>query len=273
MVTTCQKLVTTLLHHVEAFLLTADIFEGGLHTRRWLLEFLLTEAAFSQVLLVARFTGMIRLRITLRAEVFAASVTSDTESGEMLGGFASQRHSLIVLLSLNNFTGHHFHYIVATACNKVGVLLDDLQRLILFNISTLLGRKELIELAWRNRSLATRTADFFAVRQLFHACFTQTVYMHLMEAVRRLEHCHIVVLHVDIKYNFLAEFTQLIFTFSLQLHIECLSPLTLGWRHELVQITCIDHFSLFLFFALLLVAHESFARLHRLILFKLRIAA
>ena len=76
-----MRLITTLLHHVEAFLLSAHVLERWLHTRRWLLELFLTIATLGHILLIARLTSVIRLSVTLGTEVLAAAIASDTVSG------------------------------------------------------------------------------------------------------------------------------------------------------------------------------------------------
>ena len=162
-VTTLQSLITTLLHHIEAFLLTAHVLERGLHTRRWLLELFLTEAALGQVLLIARLASVIRLSITLGTEVLAAAIASDTVSRQVLSGFLRERRALVVLLTLNHLTGHHLHDIIAAARNKVRVLFHNLLRLVLLDLCAFIRGKELVKLSGRNWSLATRTLDFLAV--------------------------------------------------------------------------------------------------------------
>jgi len=118
---TRQQLVTTLLHQVEAFRISADVPKSWLHTWRWLLELSLTEAADFGVVLVTGFTCMIWLIITACTKVFLTLITPYSIVCHMYRSLFGNGVTLVIFLSFDDFTRDELHDVAALAANEIWI--------------------------------------------------------------------------------------------------------------------------------------------------------
>jgi hypothetical protein len=118
---TRQQLVTTLLHKVEAFWISADVPKSRFHTWRWLLELSLTEAADFGIVLVTSFTCMIWLIVTACTEVFLTLITPYSIVCHMYSCLFGNGVTLVIFLSFNDFTRDELHNVAALTANEIWI--------------------------------------------------------------------------------------------------------------------------------------------------------
>ena len=90
----------------------------------------MAESAHSRIILITRFTDMVRLRVTLCTEVFLALITPDSVVGHVDSCLLGYEVSLIVLLPLDNFSRNELHDISTLTAHEVRVGLYNLHGLV-----------------------------------------------------------------------------------------------------------------------------------------------
>lgn len=76
------------------------------------------------------------------------------------------------------------------------------------------------------------TVHVFVIRQFGNRHFSQAIDVDLVEAIRGLEHGHVVVFQFLLGYLFVAELTKTIFFLLLNLLVVCSRSLSLPHIHE-----------------------------------------
>ena len=125
------QLIASLVNEVDTLRLPAYIFEGFLHARRGLSELLLAVPAASSDVLVASLSNVVWLGLAAGAKVLRTLMAPDSELGHVTGCFLRQKLPLVILLPSLDFAWYELHNVTALAGNHVGILLDNLDFLVL----------------------------------------------------------------------------------------------------------------------------------------------
>jgi len=96
-VPTGEELFTRLLHQIEAFLLSANIFKGWDHTRGWLCELISTKTTRCGYVLITSFTKMIWLRTTFDTEILLTGIASNSVHSHVLGSLQTHWLPFVIL--------------------------------------------------------------------------------------------------------------------------------------------------------------------------------
>jgi hypothetical protein len=126
------------LHHIEALAFTTDVSESWLHRWRGLSQLLLAKTAHFCIVLIASLANMVRLSVTLSAEVLAAAIAPDTVIRHVLSGLQGNGVSIVVFLTLDDFSWRHFDDVSACATDHIWIHLNDIHQDIFVNLILLL---------------------------------------------------------------------------------------------------------------------------------------
>lgn len=183
---------------------------------------------------------MVGLSITAGAKVLLTLITSDPAVGHVLCGLDRDRVTIVIFLSLLNFSWSHFDDVSTRATDHCIVLLYDLHKDCFIDLILLFLLKVLVELKLLDLWSTFRALYRFVLGSQLNCFFFQAFDMNLMEAFSWLDHGHVAALHLSLSDQFVAEFAQLIFSILLNLLVVCLCPKSFALVHEIVHIHLLD---------------------------------
>ena len=220
---TSVGLIARLLHHVEAFTLSADISKCRFHTWGRLLELFLAEAASWGIVLITCLSNMVGFSVALSTEILLTLWAPNSMICHMLSCFGRNRVSIIVFQTLLRHSWLHHHNITALATDHVRVTLNNIHHNILVNLFLLFFIQILFKLKFLDNTFTSWAKNILTFRFERYRLFSKAIYVDLMEAIGWLQHCAIVGFHFPLVNLFITEMAQPVFSILLNLFIIGLS--------------------------------------------------